>query len=579
VTAPPDAGSERGLTTFTMKGGIPAVATREVGSVISASERAFDGRVAHDDHALERAKEKLADLDRDLGAELGQIGPALTFDERLAYIRRSRARPEYRDAERAFVVAQRSLAHDLGGEAGGSMEAVADAGDHEATKQLLASYRDLAQSGKGGARAAIEWAHTTLHDRRFHHHAEVHAILVTAEHTFGEGVMAEIRRMIESPGHATFRDRLVEAADYFEMQMMALRAVKIGNLPHLLLQFKLEVKSELSAKETRRLLTALHREDPMVQNLARRFFAMAVLGKDHVVTGAEMHGLELLQDSARDLLEALRGAKHANQVAAQLRRFARVAGRATGLVSVLGVYISGKATIADVEQAIHSPNVTDIARTVSDFLQATGSGLELAPPPVDLIGTALVSIGAAIGVITLLWQGPSKAQRDEREVLGEMHFNHNEIAAFTGGYRHNDQIDDSSGHNLQRARELGLSARQIQHLAGLMPDVFSREGWLQRVANLHRFLREPAQGGLRVTHFPAFLELCTQPHHVTKFATLITMLHDFDDVPFGPMLQGLDVLIRSWTTLGHTHFAHLPDDQYRKWASVSEVEWKHILGR
>jgi hypothetical protein len=570
------------LEQYSGRGPIPPVHTTAdlAANHPSASERAFESKLGRDDDTLKRAQHEVVGLDRQLGTELAQIGPGLTLTQKLDYVRQFRARADYRSAQRAFVEAGHVLTSDANGGAIRSVQAAAESGDSGATKQLLATYSALAESNKDGARTALAWASEAEADCRFGPHlAEISAIRSTAEQTFSDGVLADIQRMIASPaGEETLSERLTKASHYFRIQMELVRAIKLGNLPHVLREFELEVRSPLGAKETRRLLLELHGEDPMIKRIASHLFAFAGLGKNHVAAGGEVHALGEMQDAAHELMAALQGAKDGRAVLAQLRRFAVVARHATRLLPLLGVYGSGKATIDDVEAVLHNPNVTDIARTVGDFLQASGSALELAPPPVDLIGTALMSIGAAISVVTLFWQGPSQAQRDERDILGNMHFTHNQVSAYTGGYRTNDQNANSSGYSLARASKLGVSAQEIQHLAAVAPDLFSREGCFDGLVNLHAFLCQPAQGGLIAKRLPEFLQVCGQPAHASGFRTLASTLFFFGDVPIGPTAQQLGVLVEAWRILGRAQFAHLPDDQYRKWAGASEANWPHLLG-
>jgi hypothetical protein len=569
-------------TQFSTAGAIPSVAASggSAQAAASASERAFDGTLHDDRHDLDGAKHTLDALDRQLGMELDQIGPGLTPQQKVAYIRAFRARPDYRKGRQALVKSEHGLAAELHGQGGERLRRLADHGEENAAQALLDAYASLAISNKDGARAALLWAHATLRDPGFAHRAKLHDIQAHATDTYANGLLAELQHIIGSGHHANLVAQVNDACNRLgnEMQYMA-RVLAIGNLPSVLRQFAIEIRSPFGAREARRLLDALRGEAPMVRRVVAGLFTfggVATYGGRAV--GGEIEALTLMQVNARELMNSLRGSKTVAEIARKLGHFTGVARRVIDFMPLLGAVGSGRSGIDDVEALAHGAiDVTHIARTVGDFLQVVGFSLEVAPPPVDLIGTALMTIGGVISSLTLLWAGPSKELLDERDLLAkDLHFSHNQVAAFTGGYRRNDENTNASARNLAQAQYLGVSPRVIQQLADIAPDLFSREWSIQHMHYLYEFLRQPAQGGLKTDSFATFLELCS--HNPGTFRSQVTTLVGLSFAPSGPWMNGLDYLVMSWHVLGREQFAHLPDDQYRKWAGASHEMWPHLLG-
>jgi hypothetical protein len=576
-------------------GGLPSAAgglERPAGDrPASPSQAAFDGaehEVAHDRGALDDAQGKVDELERRLATELAQIGPALTAEQKAEYIEKFRARDEYRKALAAKRASEGGLEGDLAGGAGRTLERRADHGDDRAAKELCDSYRALAAADLAGARAAMIWAHRALADERLGHHADVRQILAQAEDTFARALLDELEQRIAGGDRKHLAARIAEAARTAKEELDRVRdVVALGNLPQLLGQLEHELASPLGAKQARKLAEELKGEAPMVKRVAVGLFSFAGVAEESRSLGrGELEALALFREDAEALLEALKGAKRVQQIEQQLGRFARTGGAVSAKVlPLLGVVGGAAATESDLRALLRSQSVGHIAMFVGDFLSTVGSALELAPPPVDLIGGALGVIGGAVTAIATLFGGPSREQEDEREILGGkggMGFSKNQVGALTGGYRHADEFDDASGRNLALAERAGLSPRQIQSIAERCPEVFSREWEIERLENARKWLAEPSQGGLKLRHLGAFLEAAVA-RSPGGFAAIVTSLAgggSFGDQPAGPSPTNgamFDWLLRFWRLLGRQQFRRLPSDAWRTAAGVSRDQWKQLF--
>lgn len=494
--------------------------------ISQAIERGTDRRKADPKHdvgerrdELEDAKKRLGQLDERLGRELAQVGPALTPEQQGEYVHKFHQTKEYRGALAAQQRAERGLEGDLAGGDGAALEKLADHGDGGAQKSLLDSYRALAAADTQGARDAMLWAHQALKDQKLGHHAEVQQILEQAKETFARGLLAELQRLIAGGDKRHLTERLLEAARTAREQLENVKSVvELGNLPEVLHQLEHELTHPLGAKEARRLAGELKGEAPLVRRVATGLFSFAGVAESSAQLGeGELEMLALFRESAEELLQALKGAKRVQQIEQQLAKFAASGGRVTSKVlPLLGVVGGGVATEQDLQALLRSQSVSHITMFVGDLLTTVGAALELAPPPIDLIGGALGVLGGAITAITSLFSGPSQEQKDERAILGGqggMGLSNNQVSAFTGGFRHSDEFDNSSGYNLQAAQRFGLTPQQIQRLADRAPDLFSVEGALTAVEHLRRWLGEKSQGGLAAGlsgggRLYAFLEAC-----------------------------------------------------------------------
>ncbi len=187
-------------------------------------------------------------------------------------------------------------------------------------------------------------------------------------------------------------------------------------------------------------------------------------------------GLELVAGAIKSLSDSGKLAQYAGSYADDFMDFGRWAERFT---PVLGLLVSGVTLVQDIQAARNDPGVGAAMKILGDSVSVLGSALATFPPtyPIGQVINLIGSVVNTIGGVVDFFEDRHERNTEMNEIL------RSDQLQQAGLTREEADAYASSHRSVQIAAEMGLSAEQIQTIAGAHPEVFGTPGYIGEIVD------------------------------------------------------------------------------------------------